>query len=420
MNASDPTNGVQIEFVRRVGDIPEDLWSSCFPAPLEGRFWYATLERAELEDQFAFEYALLSDRGRRVGIAPCFAHDVPISLVAPAPVAWALRQLSRVFPRAGCQRTYFVGSPCADEGTIGLLPHVQLEDVIRPLAQAVRHRARRLGARMIVFKDLPADAVASLAPVTRTGGFVSTVSYPGTVLPLPAPGKEAYYRALSHNQRHNQLKKLRRSRELLNLETTVVQRPTDAELDEIFGLFRQTFERGKTKFERLGLPFFRSIREQESARFILQRDQSTGELVTFMLVFCVGRRVINKFIGLDYRRSGKTYLYFRLFDAALDFAYATGATELQSGQTGYRAKLDVGHQLVPLFNVFHHEQPPVHALFRAIGRRITWRSLDPDLAEYLLAHPEADQVSAVGQETADPGQARRLRDDSVPSQPRGG
>jgi hypothetical protein len=38
---------------------------------------------------------------------------------------------------------------------------------------------------------------------------------------------------------------------------------------------------------------------------------------------------------------------------------------------------------VPLYNVFHHEQPLVHAVFRAIGRRVTWRSLDPDLAAYL-------------------------------------
>ena len=116
--------------------------------------------------------------------------------------------------------------------------------------------------------------------------------------------------------------------------------------------------------------------------------------MAFMLVFHLGDRVINKFIGLDYRRGAKAYLYFRLFDAALDFAYAGGAKELQSGQTGYRAKLDLGHRLVPLFNIFRHENPLVHAIFRTIGGRVTWRSLDSDLAEFLRAHPEGDRPNS--------------------------
>ena len=106
-----------------------------------------------------------------------------------------------------------------------------------------------------------------------------------------------------------------------------------------------------------------------------------------MLVFRIGDRVVNKFIGLDYSRAGQTYLYFRLFEAALGFAHATGARELQSGQTGYRAKLDLGHTLVPLFNLVRHKNPLSHAIYRAIGGRVTWSSLDADLAVFLRAHP---------------------------------
>jgi hypothetical protein len=384
---------VRIEFVPRAEDIDEAVWRECFRAPLEGRFWYHTLETCGLEDQFTFCYALITTDGQAVGIAPCFLHDVPIALVAPAPVAFVLRHLARVFPRVGFQRTFFVGSPCADEGTIGLAAGVELADIINELRVAVCAKARALGVAMIVFKDFPAADLAALASRGNRREFFPTISYPGTVVTLPAVGKDAYYRALAHTQRHNLLKKLRRSHELLALETTVVGRPSDRELAEIFGLFLQTYERGKTKFERLDRRFFERIREHDCAQFILQRDAASGELVAFMLVFCLGDRVINKFIGFDYRREGKAYLYFRLFDAALDFAYARGAKELQSGQTGYRAKLDLGHRLVPLFNVFRHENGLVHAIFRLIGGRITWQSLDPDLATYLRAHPEADATT---------------------------
>lgn len=377
-----PQNGptVKVEFVARSEDIDEALWRDCFRGPLEGRFWYQTLETCGLEDQFAFCYARITAGGRPVGIAPCFLHEVPIALVAPAPVAWTLRQLAKVFPRVAIQRTFFVGSPCADEGTIGLVPEIKVADIIGELRNAICAKARSLGAHMIVFKDFAEAEAAALAAPGGGREFAATVSYPGTVLPLPVGGKEAYYRALSHNQRHNLLKKLRRSRARLTLATSVVSHPSDQELTEILGLFLQTYERGKTKFERLDRRFFERVREQAPAQFILLRDPADGRLVAFMLVFVLGDRVINKFIGLDYRCDPKTFLYFRLFDAALDFAYAHGARELQSGQTGYRAKLDLGHRLVPLFNLFHHDQAVVHMVFRVIGRRISWASLDDDLA----------------------------------------
>ncbi len=382
---------VQVEFADRAADIDAAVWRNSFRPPLEGLFWYRTLEASGLEDQFTFSYALIKKAGQPVGIAPCFLHNVPISLVAPPAAALVLRGISKIFPQAGYQRTFFVGSPCSDEGSIGLAPEVKVADIIGGLRRAVQIKAHELHAPMIVFKDFPEAALSAL---TSHKDFCPTLSYPGTVVPLPVPDKEAYYRALAHTQRHNLLKKLRRSRAFLALDTTVVERPSDGELAEIFGLFMQTYEKGKTKFERLGLRFFEIIREQPAARFILQRETKSGALVAFMLVFQLGDRVINKFIGLDYRRDDRSYLYFRLFDAALDFAYAAGARELQSGQTGYRAKLDLGHRLVPLFNVFRHKNPLVHAVFGAVGRRVTWRSLDKDLAVWLRAHPENDWKSA--------------------------
>jgi uncharacterized protein len=376
---------IRVDFVGRAEEIDESFWRECFRDPLEGRFWYQTLEESGLEDQFVFFYGLIKIGGKSVGIAPCFLHDVPIALVAPPLVATVLTHLSKVFPRVGYQRTLFVGSPCSDEGTVGLLPGMKLAEVVPELGEAVRTKARQLKAPMIVFKDFRQGDLAALAGL---GDYSPTVSYPGTAVPLPPSGKDAYYRSLAHTQRHNLLKKLRRSRELLSLETSIVKRPSAPELAEIFALFRQTYERGKTKFERLDLPFFARIMEQAPSQFILLRDQQSGALVAFMLVFRLGDRLINKFIGLDYGRGPKAYLYFRLFDAAIDYAYANSATEIQSGQTGYRAKLDLGHRLVPLFNVFHHENPLVHALFRAIGRRVTWQSLDSDLATFLRAHPD--------------------------------
>ncbi len=388
MTAETRDRGVEVEFFGCSGDIDESLWSLCFPAPLEGRFWYRALEASGLEDQFTFLYALIRVGGEPAGIAPCFVHDVAIAIVAPRPVALAIRIASVVFPRAGLQRTLFVGSPCSDEGTIGLLPGVRLSGVAAGLGEALLREARRRGASMIVFKDFPEAGLDGLDGLSRGRGLFRVVSYPGTRLALPGPDVDAYLRALSAMRRHNFRKKIRRSREQMELETTVVQRPPDTVLREVDRLFQQTFEKGRTKFERLGPEFFRAIGGEDPAHFILLRNPATGELLAFMLVFCVGPRVINKFIGIDYRAAPGAYLYFRLFDAALRFAYARGATELQSGQTGYRAKLDLGHEPVPLFNLARHRNRVVNAVYRAIASRVSWETLDKDLAVFLLAHPE--------------------------------
>jgi predicted N-acyltransferase len=308
--------------------------------------------------------------------------------VAPPAVARVLNVISKILPQAGYQRTLFVGSPCSEEGTIGLVPDVELKDIVGPLASAVTARARLLGAPMVVFKDCSTSIRGAMEEVCLKQNYFHMHSYPGTAMNLPGADIESYFAALTRTRRHNFKKKLRRSKEELELITTFVKRPTDEELVELFALFMQTYEKGKTKFEKLSIEFFARIRETDPAWFILQRDKASGKLLTFMLVFKLGDRFVNKFIGLDYSRGGNSFLYFRQFEAALNFAYEHGMSEFQSGQTGYRAKLDLGHELVVLHNYCHHGNAIVNAIYARLARDITLITLDPDLLTYLTAHKE--------------------------------
>jgi hypothetical protein len=112
---------------------------------------------------------------------------------------------------------------------------------------------------------------------------------------------------------------------------------------------------------------------------VLLREPTTGRLAAFMLLFLVGTRAINKFIGIDYELGREGRIYFRLWEQAVRWAYAAGTTEIQSGQTGYRVKLDLGHELVPLTNYCKHRNRLVHRVFAAVSSRISWASLDDDL-----------------------------------------
>lgn len=380
---------LHIRFVDTVDAVPPSLWESCFAPPLEGRWWYESLESCRVEDQFQFSYALICQGARPVGVAPVFVMNVPIELVMPPVLLPGLRMLGKLFPSVLHQRTLFVGSPCADEGTVGILPEIDRREALLCLQKALEARAAVSGASMLVWKDVPARQAVDLAWLAERCRLFPLISFPGTEVALPSRRKEDYFAVMKASRRHVLKKKLRRSAQAVAVAVEIVQEPDDAVLDEIFDLFWQTFEKATTKFERLNRRFFALLAKEPVSRFVVLREQASGKMIAFMLCFALGDRLINKFIGIDYRRPKEWLLYFRLWDAALEWALSQGFTAIQSGQTGYAPKIEMGHDLVPLTNYCRHRNPLVHRLYAAIARTVGWHTLDDDLARFVKAHPEA-------------------------------
>jgi hypothetical protein len=380
--------GFSVRFVESESQIDPALWDACFAPPLEGRWWYSTLEQCGLEDQFSFLYGVIHRDGTPVGIAPAFAMDFPVALVAPPGLLRAIEGLGRVFPALVRPRTLFVGSPCADEGTVGMLRGVDSKSALLALQQALEARARVLGAALLVWKDFPASYAPDLEWLAQQQRLFRVVSFPGTIVEFPGRSKEAYFAALKGTRRHSLRKKLRRSAARVDLRIEIVQGPDGRTLDALFGLFWQTYQKATTRFEELNRKFFEIVATRPESHFIVLRERSSGEMVAFMLCIDMGSRIINKFIGIDYRRPRDWLLYFRLWDAAVEWALSRGADAIQSGQTGYAPKIETGHRLVPLTNYCAHRNPVIHAIGRVFARHINWSTLDDDLARFLKAHPD--------------------------------
>lgn len=376
-------NTVTITWYNRADEIDENLWQECFPPPVEGSWWYKTLDGSNLQDQFEFAYAVISIDNFAVGIAPVFSMKVPIDLVMPKGISLVMKMLSRLKPSLAYQHTVFIGSPCAEEGTVGLVKGIQLSQVAHELFAAVEKKAASLKAPMIVWKDMNDNDAETLDHLSEDFGMFRMVSFPGTLVHLSSDRIEDYYKSLKGSRRHNLKKKLKRSQQLISLETEVIQHPNEKILEEILGLFYQTYSRAKTKFEKLTPQFFQLIASWDTSWFVLLRSSETKQLVAFMLLFKFDDRVINKFLGIDYNLSDSFHLYFRLWESALSWVLRSGAREFQSGQTGYRAKLDIGHELVPLTNYCKHNNPLINKVFASIAKDISWSSLDNDLATYL-------------------------------------
>jgi Peptidogalycan biosysnthesis/recognition len=377
------SEALSVAFVASEADLPADLWAQCFPPPLEGRWWYRMLEASALERQFTFLYARLDRGARPIGIAPLFLCDVPVAFLVPD---WLLPVLSlpgRLLPALSSPRILFVGSPCADEGTVGLLPGVDRRMALLHLQRALEREAAARSAAMITWKDFPSGYDPDLTWLAAETGLFRAPSFPGAIVDFSSARKEDYLASLGSARRYKLRKKLERSARALDAEVEVIQRPEPPTLDEIYALFRQTRDKATTSFERLDRAFFTAAAEQPVSHFLILRERASRHMVAFMLCFHVGERVINKYIGLDYSGSRERFLYFRLFDAALDWTLARGATSLQSGQTSYAAKIEQGHRLVPLTNWACHRNPMWHRIGAYVAGRIQWQTLDDDLATYV-------------------------------------
>jgi len=375
----------------RADDLPATLWAETFAPPLEGLWWYRALERSRLEDQFRFLYAQLADtEGQPVGIAPCFVMDVPLEMFVPEPLQPVVRPLGRLYPPLLHQRTLFVGSPCSDRGWVGLRDGVDRDAALLAIQRGIADKARALRAPMRVWKDFPAAFDVELSRLARAAGLFRVVSFPGTGLALRGKNLDEHLRSLPGHLGERLKRNVKRSRREVDLDLSIEASPDAATLDEVFGLFWQTYERATTRFERLNRGFFDRMAAAPASRFILLRHRGDGRLVAFMLCFDLGPLLVNKFVGFDYTRPRDWRLYFRLWEAFIGLALGLGKQGVESGQTGYAGKLVVGHELLPLTNWCWHRNPLLRAIYRAVGSRVNWQSLDPDLAEHLSQGASGD------------------------------
>jgi predicted N-acyltransferase len=357
---------------------------------MEGMWWYDSLDRSGLESQFRFSYLVVSRGTSPCAIVPMFTMDLPLAVMAPTGMVSLFDRLSKIplLKSIIHVKTLFIGSPCSDEGTIGIVEGTDRSTIFRTVSKIVQEKARRERISMIAWKDFSYDDTLLLSEDLSRDGFVKVRSYPGTELVLPRGEFDDYLKGLKKSRRQNLKRKLQLSRNCGEISSEVITNPDESSLRAMFSLFCQTYERSEMKFEKLNFEFFRLMAQQPVARFLVLRD-SDKRIVAFRLFFHLQNKLIFKFIGMDYQANRKYYLLFRLIEEGVRYALLHDVTTIQSGQTGYAPKIETGSTLVPLYNFMKHRNPIFHRVLAHLGTDISWSDLDEDIATYLKAHPDA-------------------------------
>jgi len=323
--------------------------------------------------------------------------DVPIELVIPPLILPIVKIIGKVIPSFLYQRTFFIGSACSDEGHIGIDPKilktqtVTQDDIFICIQEAAEKQAKKYNAPMLVWKDFPETFYKTLSKISTSKDLFPLISFPSALVTLEGTNTNDYIASLKSSRRQKLNKKLTTAM-AAPLDVSVIHLPDNQTLHQLYRLFSRTYLKGKTKFEELTPEFFEFISRERETHFIILRHQSSHEIVAFMLCFDLRGHVINKFIGIDYDAPQDWFLYFRLWVEVVNWSYKIGAKTIQSGQTAYPAKIETGHQLIPLTNFCKHRNAFMHGISKKVASLVNWDTLDADLDLYVKAYPEEKPI----------------------------
>lgn len=354
-------------------------WASAFAAWRKDRRYYELLEDT-LSQGFEHRYFVLRGAGGEVrAVQPFVLLDQDILEGVHPRVRRLADRIRRVWPRFLKLRTLMVGC-AAGEGRLDGTPAAHAANA-RSLAAAIVGHARDLRAPLVVLKEFPTEYRAPLRCFLEHG-FARVPSMPMTRLDIRYADFDDYMRrALTSSIR----RKLRKKFAAAAASAPIEMSETDdisVDLDELYPLYLQVYERSKLHFEKLTPDFFREIgrRMPDKARFFVWRQQ--GRAVAFALAMFEGEDFYPEYVGFDYRVALELHLYHYIVRDMIGWAIAHGFKELRSSGLNYDPKLHFRHRLDPVDLYVRHTSPLINAVVRRVLPWIEPTRYDPVLPKF--------------------------------------
>lgn len=337
------------------------VWQSMFARERKDYRYYEIVEDA-LRDRFEYRYfAIVDDTGKTRAIQPFFLIDQDIvEGVGSERVRW-VSLARRISPRFLKLRTLMVGCS-AGEGHLAYADDLPADAAALLLSREIVKHARALGADLIVLKEFPARYRDALACFVEAG-FSRAPSMPMTMLNVDYDSFDVYAsKAISGNSRRHLRKNLKATEgECIRMSVTD---DVSAQLDEIYPLYLQVYERSKLRFEKLTRDYFRllSVRMKDKVRFLLWHRGN--RLAAFGMVMIQDDQLFSEYLGFDYAVALDLHLYHCITRDMTAWAIGHNFKWIRSSGLNYDPKLRYGHRLDPLDLYVRHVSPVLNPVMK--------------------------------------------------------
>ena len=252
-------------------------------------------------------------------------------------------------------------------------PGALVEDLMRG-----ELRRRRRAHRLLVVKDIPADATLldpgdavnalALAQALQQAGFVFLQGQALAWVPIDFASTDEYLARLSYRRRKDIRRKLR-SRAQLDIQCLHTGDPWLADVRvrcDLYALYLKVYNQSETHFDRLAPAFLDAVLQDpgNGGRLFVYREET--RIVGWNLCFEFGDALVDKYIGLDYPRSRELNLYVVSWMTNLDYALSRGLRRFIAGWTDPQIKADLGAR----FTFTQHAVYPRSRVLRWLLRRL--------------------------------------------------
>ena len=340
-------------------------------------FRYYELLEESLRSQFDYRYFVLHDEAScEWAIQPFFFVNQDLLAGLPQAVRSLAAPIRKLWPRFLSLRMMMIGC-AAGEGELDLAGP-WLADALREAIDAYRPQAR---ASIILLKDFPSTYRGALETFIRHG-YQRAPSMPAARLELDFADFEEYMTVkLSKVFRKNLRRKLRASEDSAPIAMEVLTDATHL-VDEIYPLYRQTYERSDFKFEELNKEYFALIGQRlpDQAHYFIWRQN--GRVIAFNLCLVHAGILHDLDVGLDYSVALDLHMYFVTWRDVIQWCLRNGVKAYHTGPLNYDPKLHLKLLLAPQDLYARHNSPIINPIFKLAIKYLEPTRHDPTLKKF--------------------------------------
>lgn len=314
-------------------------WNRLFPQELEDHAYLRAIERAGLSG-FQYRYFSVRDGDNLLAAVPAFATDYRLDTTVQGGLRRVTESLVGIFPRLLRIPILSLGSPVTERCRIGYAPGATMEQRMAWLDAILANMDNAAAAGkfgMLAIKDAPLAEPAWQQVCPRHG----LRGLPGATLDIPWHDLDGYLESLGASTRKD-LRRKHRAGATLQIEW---RSDIDGIAGDVQRLYRETLAHAELAFEELTPAYFETVLRDMPGRAYCVTYAEAGKLVAFNLVLCNDKRLLDKFLGMDYAAMDRYNLYHVSWLENIRHCIEAGIGVYESGHGLHREKLRLGSAL---------------------------------------------------------------------------
>ena len=352
-------------------------WNRMFPGELEDWAYYHAVERSRLPG-FSWLYFGVREHGVLKACVPAFVTDFRLDTTVTGTLRTFIETVRRIFPRFLRQRMLAFGSPVSEVCHLGFdaaTTHLDRQRLLNFIFEHAEQTAKTARAGMLAVKDANAAQNNLWNDTAGSHRLRRQPGLPTAVLNLNFASVDDYLKSLSRTTRKDMRRKLKSSAEVrVEWRTNI-----DDIMDDVMRLYVSTRERAEYEFEELTREYFHDVLAEPKSSARCATFWIGPKLVAFNLLLHDDKRLIDKFLGMDYGVAREHNLYFCTWMENVRYCIAHRIPLYQSGQGLHHEKLRLGSRLLPNWLWYRHRNRAIDWVLALLEPLARLDRNDPEL-----------------------------------------